>query len=151
MLIVDYVQLLTPTNPRDSRERQVADMSRELKKMTSDFDMIVVQLTQLAENGIGNYRPHGESYPRESRAIYHDSNLVIYAHHVEEEKEIQIAYNSTAVKERMSLHQFEEMLKRFDDNDTRLMELIVDKNRSGTVGSKFYWFSGSEMSYFPVL
>ena len=151
MLIVDYVQLLTPTNPRDSRERQVADMSRELKKMTSDFDMIVVQLTQLAEKGIGNYRPHGESYPRESRAIYHDSNLVIYVHHVEEEKEIQIAYNSTAVKERMSLHQFEEMLKRFDDNDTRLMEIIVDKNRSGTVGSKFYWFSGPEMSYFPVL
>ena len=129
MLIVDYVQLLTPTNPRDNRERQVADMSRELKKMTSDFDMIVVQLTQLAEKGVGNYRPHGESYPRESRAIYHDSNIVIYAHHVEEEKEIQIAYNSTAVKERMSLHQFEEMLKRFDDNDTRLMELIVDKNR----------------------
>ena len=118
--------------------------------MTSDFDTIVVQLTQLAEKGIGNYRPHGESYPRESRAIYHDSNIVIYAHHVEEEKEIQIAYNSTAVKERMSLHQFEEMLKRFDDNDTRLMELIVDKNRSGTVGSKFCWFSGPEMAYYPI-
>ena len=88
VLIVDYIQLLTPSNPRDSRERQVAEMSRELKKMTSDFDMVVIQLTQLAEKGLGNYKPSGESYTRESRAIYHDSNIVIYVHHVTEEKEI---------------------------------------------------------------
>ena len=151
VLIVDYVQLLTPSNPRDSRERQVAEISRELKKMTSDFDMVVIQLTQLAEKGIGNYRPSGESYTRESRAIYHDSNIVIYVHHVTEEKEIDIAHNSTALKERQNTQTTKEMLRRFEDNGTRLIEMIVDKNRSGSVGSGYYWFSGTEMAYYPIV
>ena len=151
VLIVDYVQLLTPSNPRDSRERQVAEISRELKKMTSDFDMVVIQLTQLAEKGIGNYRPSGESYTRESRAIYHDSNIVIYVHHVTEEKEIEIAHNSTALKERQDAQTTKEMLRRFEDNGTRLIEMIVDKNRSGSVGSGYYWFSGTEMAYYPIV
>ena len=151
VLIVDYVQLLTPSNPRDSRERQVAEISRELKKMTSDFDMVVIQLTQLAEKGIGNYRPSGESYTRESRAIYHDSNIVIYVHHVTEEKEIEIAHNSTALKERQNAQTTKEMLRRFEDNGTRLIEMIVDKNRNGSVGSGYYWFSGSEMAYYPIV
>ena len=150
VLIVDYVQLLTPSNPRDSRERQVAEISRELKKMTSDFDMVVIQLTQLAEKGIGNYRPSGESYTRESRAIYHDSNIVIYVHHVTEEKEIEIAHHSTPLKERQSVEDTKKMLKRFEENGTRLIEIIVDKNRSGSVGSGYYWFSGAEMAYYSI-
>ena len=151
VLIVDYVQLLTPSNPRDSRERQVADISRELKKMTSDFDMIVIQLTQLAEKGLGNYRPSGESYTRESRAIYHDSNIVVYVHHVTEEKEIEIAHRSTVLKERQSLEQTKKMLENWEGIGTRLVEIIVDKNRSGSVGSKYYWFSGPDMRYYPIV
>ena len=151
VLIVDYVQLLTPSNPRDSRERQVADISRELKKMTSDFDMIVIQLTQLAEKGLGNYRPSGESYTRESRAIYHDSNIVVYVHHVTEEKEIEIAHRSTVLKERQSLEQTKHILKNWEGIGTRLVEIIVDKNRSGSVGSKYYWFSGTDMGYYPIV
>ena len=151
VLIIDYVQLMTPTNSKDSRERQVADISRELKKMTSDFEMIVIQLTQLAEKGIGNYKPSGESYTRESRAIYHDSNIVIYVHHVTEEKEIEIAHNSTPLKERQSSDRTKKMLRDWEDNGTRLMEIIVDKNRNGSVGSGYYWFKGSDMAYYPVV
>ena len=150
VLIVDYIQLLTPSNTKDSRERQVAEISRELKKMTSDFEMIVIQLTQLAEKGIGNYKPSGESYTRESRAIYHDSNIVIYVHHVTEEKEIEIAHNSTPLKERQSSDRTKKMLRDWEDNGTRLMEIIVDKNRSGSVGSGYYWFKGSDMAYYSV-
>lgn len=150
-LIVDYVQLLTPSNNRDSRERQVAEISRELKKLTQDFHMVVIQLTQLAEKGMGNYRPSGESYTRESRAIYHDSNIVIYLHHVTEEKEIEILHNSTALKERQSKDQTFAMMKRFEEGGTRPVEIIVDKNRSGTVGSGYYWFSGSELGYYPIV
>lgn len=150
VLIVDYVQLLTPSNSKDSRERQVAEISRELKKMTSDFDMIVIQLTQLAEKGLGNYKPSGESYTRESRAIYHDSNIVIYVHHITEDKEIEIAHKRTAFKERQSLEQTKNMLKNWEDNGTRLVEIIVDKNRNGSVGSDYYLFSGPDMGYYPI-
>ena len=43
------------------------------------------------------------------------------------------------------------MLKRLEGIGTRLVEIIVDKNRSGSVGSDYYWFSGKEMSYYPIV
>lgn len=150
ILIVDYVQLLTPSNSKEMRERQVAELSRELKKITSDYGIIVIQLTQLAEKGIGNYRPHGESYTRESRAIYHDSNIVIYIHNVTEEKELEQAFNKTVFKERGRLEDMKATLDSYKERGIKFIELIVDKNRSGEVGSKYYWFRGSDLSYHPV-
>lgn len=150
ILVVDYVQLLTPSNSKEMRERQVAELSRELKKITSDYGIIVIQLTQLAEKGMGNYRPHGESYTRESRAIYHDSNIVIYIHNVTEEKELEQAFNKTVFKERGSLDDMKATLESYKDRGIKFIELIVDKNRSGEVGSKYYWFKGSDLSYHPV-
>lgn len=150
ILVVDYVQLLTPSNSKEMRERQVAELSRELKKITSDYGIIVIQLTQLAEKGMGNYRPHGESYTRESRAIYHDSNIVIYIHNVTEEKELEQAFNKTVFKERGSLEDMKTTLDSYKERGIKFIELIVDKNRSGEVGSKYYWFKGSDLSYHPV-
>lgn len=151
ILIVDYVQLLTPTNDKESRERQVADLSRQLKNMTIDLDMIVIQLTQIAEKGTGNYRPHGESYTRESRTIYHDSNIVIYLHEVTEETEIEIARKRTVFEERGSIEDMKETLEKYKETGTKFIEVIVDKNRNGTVGSNYMWFKGDELEYYPVI
>ena len=151
ILIVDYVQLLTPINDKESRERQVADLSRQLKNMTIDLDMIVIQLTQIAEKGSGNYRPQGESYTRESRAIYHDSNIVIYLHEVTEETEIETARKRTVFEERGSLEDMKETLEKYKETGTKFIEVIVDKNRNGTVGSNYMWFKGDELEYYPVI
>lgn len=151
ILVVDYVQLLTPNSSKDSRERQVAELSRELKKITIDYGIIVFQLTQLAEKGTGNYRPHGESYTRESRAIYHDSNIVIYIHNVTEEKELVQAHNKTVFKEKGSLEDMKATLEKFKESGTKFIELIVDKNRSGEVGSNYYWFKGADLGYYPIV
>lgn len=151
ILVVDYVQLLTPNSSKDSRERQVAELSRELKKITIDYGIIVFQLTQLAEKGTGNYRPHGESYTRESRAIYHDSNIVIYIHNVTEEKELMQAHKKTVFKEKGSIDDMKITLERFKESGTKFIELIVDKNRSGEVGSNYYWFKGADLGYYPVV
>ncbi len=86
LVMIDYVQLLTPSSDTNTREREVAELSRELKNITLDFEISVIQLTQLADKG-NDYRPHGETYTRESRAIYHDSNVVIYLHRVTNEKD----------------------------------------------------------------
>lgn len=151
ILIVDYVQLMTPNSSKDSRERQVAELSRELKKITTDYGIIVFQLTQLAEKGTGNYRPHGESYTRESRAIYHDSNIVIYIHNVTEEKELEQAHKKTVFKEKGSLDDMKATLERFKENGTKFIEIIVDKNRNGEVGSNYYWFKGADLGYYPIV
>lgn len=151
ILMVDYVQLLTPNSPKDSRERQVAELSRELKKITIDYGIIVFQLTQLAEKGTGNYRPQGESHTRESRSIYQDSNIVIYIHNVTEEKELEQAHKKTVFKEKGSIEDMKATLERFKESGTKFIELIVDKNRSGEVGSNYYWFKGADLGYYPVV
>lgn len=151
MIIVDYLQLLTPSDLKASRERQVAEISRELKNITLDFNIPVIQLTQLAEKGTGNYKPHGESYTRESRAIYHDSNIVIYLHNPTEEKELEQAYKRTVFKERGKFEDMKKVLEYKQENEgIKFVQIIVDKNRSGKQGNDYYWFNGKDLLYSPI-
>lgn len=150
ILIVDYVQLLTPNNPNDSRERQVADLSRELRNISLDYNINVIQLTQLADKGTENHEPHGETYCRESRAIYQDSNQVIYIHKVILEKELEEAYKRIGFDKNKSFQEFKDTINRFESDGLQLLKIILDKNRSGSTGAKYYLFEGSNMSYTPL-
>jgi len=67
LMIVDYIQLLEPTNRTDSRERQVAECSRTLKSLTKELGITIIALTQLNADGAS----------RESRAIEHDADLFL--------------------------------------------------------------------------
>ena len=119
---------------------------------TLDFEVPVIQLTQLAEKGTGNFRPKGESYTRESRAIYHDSNIVIYLHRVTEEKELEQAYKRIDVfKERGKFEDMKATVENYDNKGIRLVEIIIDKNRTGTTGSDYYWFKGSDLNYHAII
>ncbi len=152
LVIVDYTQLVTPSNTRESRERQVAEISRELQQMARDFDTTIIQLSQLAEKGSGNFRPTGESYTRESRAIYHDSHIVIYIHRVTEEKELEKAYKSIpAFHERGSFEDIKATIETRANSGIRFVEINVDKNRDGEPGSNFYWFKGSDLDYYSII
>ena len=152
LVIVDYTQLVTPSNTRESRERQVAEISRELQQMARDFDTTIIQLSQLAEKGSGNFRPTGESYTRESRAIYHDSHIVIYMHRVTEEKELEKAYKSIpAFHERGSFEDIKATIETRANSGIRFVEINVDKNRDGEPGSNFYWFKGSDLDYYSII
>ena len=65
LLIVDYLQLMEPTNSRDSRERQVAECSRTMKTTAVELGVPIIVLCQLNE----------DNRARESRAIEQDSNI----------------------------------------------------------------------------
>jgi replicative DNA helicase len=67
MVVVDYIQLLEPTNMKDSRERQVAEASRTLKTLAKELGIVIIALTQLNSDGAS----------RESRAIEHDCDLFL--------------------------------------------------------------------------
>ena len=152
LVIVDYTQLVTPSNTRESRERQVAEISRELQQMARDFDTTIIQLSQLAEKGSGNFRPTGESYTRESRAIYNYSHIVIYMHRVTEEKELEKAYKSIpAFHERGSFEDIKATIEARANSGIRFVEINVDKNRDGEPGSNFYWFKGSDLDYYSII
>ena len=63
--IVDYVQLMEPSNRTDSRERQVAECSRTIKTTAAELGIPIIVLAQLNDEGRS----------RESRAIEQDSNV----------------------------------------------------------------------------
>jgi replicative DNA helicase len=67
LVVVDYIQLLEPTNSKDSRERQVAEASRTLKTLAKELGIVIIALTQLNSDGAS----------RESRAIEHDCDLFL--------------------------------------------------------------------------
>ena len=79
LVIVDYLQLLTVEQNLQNREREVATLSRELKNITLDFHIPVIQLSQLNDE-MKDLRPWGERPMRDSKAIFHDSNNVVYIH-----------------------------------------------------------------------
>jgi replicative DNA helicase len=68
MVVIDYIQIIPPSNRRHpSKERELAEMSSTLAKLSKDLDICVVVLSQLNDNGDLS----------QARAIGHDANLVI--------------------------------------------------------------------------
>lgn len=65
IIVLDYAQLMSA--PGDSREREVANVSKGMKHLAKKFDCVVFLLSQLNDDG----------RLRESRAIGHDANVVL--------------------------------------------------------------------------
>jgi replicative DNA helicase len=78
LIVVDYTQLVSGSGKTsgENREREVAEVSRQLKQMAKELHLPVIALSQLNEQGKA----------RESRAIAQDANLFLNITIPEEEK-----------------------------------------------------------------
>ncbi len=111
-LIIDYLQLLSgPSGGRgeESRQAEIAEISRMLKTLARELDIPILCLSQLSRKveDRANHRPMMSDL-RESGSIEQDSDLVMF------------------------------LLRReyYDPNDKPgTAELIVAKNRHGAIGS----------------
>ncbi|MHB1033114.1 MAG: replicative DNA helicase [Pirellulales bacterium] len=84
LVIIDYLQLIEPDNPRDPRQEQVAKIARRLKGLARELKVPVLCLAQLnrqAEATKDN-RPR-LSHLRESGAIEQDADVVMFVHREE--------------------------------------------------------------------
>ncbi|HEY5099073.1 MAG TPA: replicative DNA helicase, partial [Gaiellaceae bacterium] len=83
LIIVDYLQLLTPSHRRDSdgRVQEVSEMSRSLKILARDLDVPIVALSQLsrAVEQRTDKRPILSDL-RESGSIEQDADLVAFVY-----------------------------------------------------------------------
>jgi replicative DNA helicase len=119
MIVIDYLQLIEPDNPRDPRQEQVARIARRLKGMSREFDIPVLCLAQLnrqAEVSRDN-RPR-LNHLRESGAIEQDADVVMFVHR-------------------------EEYYQTTDEDRERVRgqaEIIIAKQRNGPIGDvKLLW------------
>ncbi len=98
LLIVDYLQYLTPDDARASREQQVAQISRGLTRLKSDFSMPVVLCAQLnrALEGRADKRPTLADL-RESGQIEQDADAVMFLHRPGR-------YDANAAQDELEIH-----------------------------------------------
>lgn len=84
LIVIDYLQLIEPENPRDPRQEQVAKIARRLKGLARELAVPVLCLAQLnrqVESSRDN-KPQ-LSHLRESGAIEQDADLVMFIHREE--------------------------------------------------------------------
>jgi replicative DNA helicase len=78
LLIVDYLQIMSPGRRYDNREREISSLSREMKQLAKDLNCPVVLLSQLNRE----LEKRADKRPtladlRESGAIEQDADVVI--------------------------------------------------------------------------
>ena len=86
LVVIDYLQLIQPDDPRDPRQEQVAKMARRLKALARELQipiMVLAQLNRQVEaSGREEHRPR-LSHLRESGAIEQDADVVMFVHREE--------------------------------------------------------------------
>ncbi len=118
---MDYIQLIDSENSRDSRQEQIAKISRRLKTLARDLQIPVVALSQLnrAVENREDRKPRMADL-RESGAIEQDADIVLLLHRPE----------------------------YYDPNDQPgIAEVIVAKNRNGATGTERLTFLKSIMKF----
>ena len=107
MIIVDYLQLMQGPKGVESRQQEIATISRSMKALAKELDVPIVALSQLSravEQRSGSHRPQLSDL-RESGAIEQDADVVIFL--------------------------FRKWLYTKEDEDDGKAEIIVAKQRNG--------------------
>lgn len=114
VLIIDYLQLIESTGESNSREQEVAKISRELKRLAKSLNITVIALAQLSRAAEGRRDPRPMlSDLRESGSIEQDADMVIFPY--------REGYYDKELREKSK------------ENEREVMEVIIGKNRNGEV------------------
>jgi replicative DNA helicase len=127
LIIVDYLQLMTVAGRHETREREIAEISRSLKALAKELRIPVVVLSQL--NRQVDSRPSrrpGLADLRESGAIEQDADVIMFLYRDE-------VYNQSE-----------------DNPERRLAEVIIGKQRNGPVGKIKMRFEAERTRFYDL-
>jgi replicative DNA helicase len=123
MLIVDYLQLMSPTSTKasDSMVQQVTEISRSLKILARELDVPVLALSQLSRAVEQRGGKPRLSDLRDSGSIEQDADVVMFIHR-------------------------EDKINKESDRPN-IAEILVEKHRNGPVGSCELYFDGQHVRF----
>ncbi len=126
LVIVDYLQLITPSATRssDSMVQQVTEISRSLKAMARELDVPVIALSQLSRAVEQRRGQPRLSDLRDSGSIEQDADVVMFIHREDKMQD--------------------------DAEKTNMAEILVEKHRNGPVGKVDLYFDEDKTSFLPV-
>ncbi|ASM78684.1 DNA helicase [Vitreoscilla filiformis] len=121
LVVVDYLQLMTGSNPRDNRNAQVEEISRGLKTLAKELDCCVLALSQLNRRATDRSEPDLSDL-RDSGAVEQDADTVMMLSPVEELEGGRVlvacilAKNRQGRRGRLAL-EFTGAVQRWDESD----------------------------------
>jgi replicative DNA helicase len=74
VVFIDYAQLIEPYDNKTNREQQVARISRTLKRLTRELNIMIVALAQISKESEKENRKPRASDLRESQSLRHDAD-----------------------------------------------------------------------------
>ena len=133
VIFIDYLQLMTPEGKDFSREQQIAKIAIGLKQIATEFNIVVVALSQLSRNSDAreNKRPVLADL-RDSGSIEASADIVMFVHrdHYYAEQNKPPEHNQAKFME------WQQMAKMIE-NDA---DIIIAKNRDGICGDVKFHF-----------
>jgi len=122
LLIIDYLQLIEPRNPKASMVQQMTEVSRALKSLARELNVPVLALSQLSRAVEQRTPPIPRlSDLRESGSIEQDADVVLFIYR--EDK-----YNPDTIRKNIA-------------------DIIVAKHRNGPVGKIELFFDDSRATF----
>ncbi len=128
LIIVDYLQLMTPINTRnsDSAVQQVTELSRSLKHLARELDVPVIALSQLSRAVESRGGKPRLSDLRDSGSIEQDADVVMFLHNENKNKE------------------------DVDPNKINIVEVLIEKHRNGPTGVVKLYFDDRKASFLSI-
>ncbi len=125
MLIVDYLQLMSPTLTKnsDSMVQQVTEISRSLKILARELEVPVIALSQLSRAVEQRGGKPRLSDLRDSGSIEQDADVVMF------------------------IHREDKMNKDKEAERPNIAEILIEKHRNGPTGHAELFFDGAHVRF----
>ncbi|MBI3020324.1 MAG: replicative DNA helicase [Parcubacteria group bacterium] len=124
LIVVDYLQLVTPPRNYESMVQQVTEISRGLKGIARELDIPVLALSQLSR-AVEQRRDRPRlSDLRDSGALEQDADVVMFIHREDRYKDVEERNN--------------------------IAEILVEKHRNGPLGKVELYFDDKKTTFMEI-